>query len=180
MLIGLLVETGLKVRKEALRPRIQRILNEWPNAKTVTALLDLLKSIPAVTFLNWKGEDRTELLDRPRWCSRRTRGEPATHIAENGIGEGQGCLRNVRQIAPGGTSPPGRRVGAAYKLLDADFWPPRGVHIFNSQTLDDRNTGGRPFPVLPPHKPSTLREQSNQGDCRPLATMSLSSSSLCF
>lgn len=39
-------------------PRIQRILKQWPNAKTVTAVLDLLRSIPAVTFLNWKGEDR--------------------------------------------------------------------------------------------------------------------------
>jgi hypothetical protein len=41
-------------------PRIQRILKQWPNTKTVTALLDLLKSIPAVTFLNWKGKDRAE------------------------------------------------------------------------------------------------------------------------
>jgi hypothetical protein len=39
-------------------PRIQRILRQWPNAKTVTALLDLLKLVPAVTFLNWKGENR--------------------------------------------------------------------------------------------------------------------------
>lgn len=41
-------------------PRIQRILKQWPNAKTVTAMLDLLRSIPTVTFLNWKGEDRAE------------------------------------------------------------------------------------------------------------------------
>lgn len=41
-------------------PRIQRILKQWPNAKTVTGTLDLLSSIPAVTFLNWKGEDRAE------------------------------------------------------------------------------------------------------------------------
>jgi endonuclease III len=41
-------------------PRIQRILKQWPNAKTVTALLDLLRSIPTVTFLNWKGEGRAQ------------------------------------------------------------------------------------------------------------------------
>jgi hypothetical protein len=39
-------------------PRIQRILRQWPNATTVTAVLDLLNSIPATAFLNWKGEDR--------------------------------------------------------------------------------------------------------------------------
>jgi hypothetical protein len=39
-------------------PRIQRILRRWPNAKTVTALVDLMRSVPAVTFLNWNGEDR--------------------------------------------------------------------------------------------------------------------------
>ena len=41
-------------------PRIQRILKQWPNAKTVTAVLDLLRTIPSVTFLNWKGEDRAK------------------------------------------------------------------------------------------------------------------------
>jgi endonuclease III len=41
-------------------PRIQRILKQWPNARTVTAVLELLRSIPAVTFLNWKGRDRAD------------------------------------------------------------------------------------------------------------------------
>jgi hypothetical protein len=41
-------------------PRIQRILTQWPNVKTVTAVLDLLRSVPAVTFLNWSGKDRAE------------------------------------------------------------------------------------------------------------------------
>jgi hypothetical protein len=41
-------------------PRIQRILKQWPNAKTVTTLLDLLSSIPTVTFLNWRGGNRAK------------------------------------------------------------------------------------------------------------------------
>jgi hypothetical protein len=44
-------------------PRIQRILKQWPNAKRVTALLHLLRSIPTVTFLNWKGEGRAKRFD---------------------------------------------------------------------------------------------------------------------
>src|ERR1039458_8868678 len=41
-------------------PRIQRILKQWPNAKTVTVLLDLLRTVSTATFLNWKGEDRAK------------------------------------------------------------------------------------------------------------------------
>ena len=44
-------------------PRVQRILRQWPNATTVTAVLDVLKSVPTVTFLNWSGVDRAERFD---------------------------------------------------------------------------------------------------------------------
>ena len=44
-------------------PRVQRILRQWPNATTVTAVLDVLRSVPTVTFLNWSGVDRAERFD---------------------------------------------------------------------------------------------------------------------
>jgi hypothetical protein len=44
-------------------PRVQRILRQWPNATTVTAVLSVLRSVPTVTFLNWSGVDRAERFD---------------------------------------------------------------------------------------------------------------------
>lgn len=41
-------------------PRIQRILAKWPRETTVTAVLNLLRLIPAVEYLNWKGKDRAD------------------------------------------------------------------------------------------------------------------------
>ena len=39
-------------------PRVQRILREYPDAKTTSAVLLRLQTVPATTFLNWAGEDR--------------------------------------------------------------------------------------------------------------------------
>ncbi|MFZ0687275.1 MAG: hypothetical protein WAM89_17160 [Terriglobales bacterium] len=50
-------------RYTSVTPRVQRILTRWPNATTVTAVLDLLKSVPTVTFLNWNGAERAERVD---------------------------------------------------------------------------------------------------------------------
>lgn len=50
-------------RYSSVTPRVQRILTRWPNATTVTAVLDLLESIPTVIFLNWNGVDRVERFD---------------------------------------------------------------------------------------------------------------------
>jgi len=41
-------------------PRIRRILARWPRENTVTAVLELLKSVPAMQFLNWNGKDRAD------------------------------------------------------------------------------------------------------------------------
>lgn len=41
-------------------PRVNRILKEYPNSKTTSSLLRHLTSIPAQTFLNWRGEERSE------------------------------------------------------------------------------------------------------------------------
>jgi len=47
-------------RYSSVTPRIQRILARWPRENTVTAVLDVLKSVPAVQFLNWNGKDRAD------------------------------------------------------------------------------------------------------------------------
>ena len=41
-------------------PRIGRIIANYPEAKTTSATLRILESIPATEFLNWRGEDRAE------------------------------------------------------------------------------------------------------------------------
>lgn len=43
-----------------VKPRIQTILTRWPNETTVTAVLDLLKSISTTQYLNWQGQDRAD------------------------------------------------------------------------------------------------------------------------
>lgn len=43
-----------------VRPRIRRILEQWPNERTVGALRALLKQVSARGFLNWGGQDRVE------------------------------------------------------------------------------------------------------------------------
>ena len=43
-----------------VKPRVKRILDTYPEAKTTTAVFHLLKEISTVDFLSWKGEDRAE------------------------------------------------------------------------------------------------------------------------
>ena len=47
-------------RYSSVTPRIRRILARWPRENTVTAVLDVLKSVPAVQYLNWNGKDRAD------------------------------------------------------------------------------------------------------------------------
>jgi hypothetical protein len=47
-------------RYSSVTPRVRRILARWPRENTVTAVLDVLKSVPAVQFLNWNGKDRAD------------------------------------------------------------------------------------------------------------------------
>ena len=50
-------------RYSSVTPRVQRILTRWPNATSVTAVLEVLESVPTVSFLNWNGVDRAERFD---------------------------------------------------------------------------------------------------------------------
>ncbi len=43
-----------------VKPRVNRILTTYPEAKTTTSVLRLLKENGATEFLSWRGEDRTE------------------------------------------------------------------------------------------------------------------------
>lgn len=43
-----------------VKPRVNRILATYPEARTTTAVLRLLKEISATEFLSWRGEDRAE------------------------------------------------------------------------------------------------------------------------
>lgn len=47
-----------------VKPRVDRILAEYPDVHTTSAVLHLLKSIKATKFLNWRGEDRAERFSR--------------------------------------------------------------------------------------------------------------------
>ena len=47
-------------RYSSVTPRIRRILARWPRENTVTAVLGVLESVPAVQFLNWNGKDRAD------------------------------------------------------------------------------------------------------------------------
>ena len=47
--------------KTHVKPRINRILAQYSNIRTTTsAVLHVLKSIPATEFLSWRGEDRAQ------------------------------------------------------------------------------------------------------------------------
>lgn len=50
--------------KTHVKPRVNRILAQYPDARTTSSVLHLLKSIPATTFLSWRGEDRAERFSR--------------------------------------------------------------------------------------------------------------------
>ncbi|MGV8058284.1 MAG: hypothetical protein AB2L12_09725 [Smithellaceae bacterium] len=43
-----------------VKPRVNRILATYPEARTTTAILRLLEGIRATEFLSWRGEDRAE------------------------------------------------------------------------------------------------------------------------
>ena len=46
--------------KTHVKPRVNRILSEYPEARTTSSVLRLLKSISAIEFLSWRGEDRAQ------------------------------------------------------------------------------------------------------------------------
>lgn len=43
-----------------VKPRVNRILAQYPEARTTSSVLHLLKVVPATEFLDWRGEDRAE------------------------------------------------------------------------------------------------------------------------
>jgi hypothetical protein len=43
-----------------VKPRVNRIIALYPEARTTSSVLRLLESIAATEFLNWRGEDRAE------------------------------------------------------------------------------------------------------------------------
>jgi len=47
-------------RYSSVEPRVKRILTNWPAAKTVSSVVDLLVTVPATQFLNWRGRDRAD------------------------------------------------------------------------------------------------------------------------
>jgi hypothetical protein len=46
--------------KSHVKPRVECILSQYPDAKTTSSVLHLLGSIPATKFLNWAGQDRAD------------------------------------------------------------------------------------------------------------------------
>jgi hypothetical protein len=67
-------------RYSSVTPRVQRILTRWPNATTVTVVLDLLESVSTMTFLNWNGVDRAERFDSILSLLNRERVETETDL----------------------------------------------------------------------------------------------------
>lgn len=47
-----------------VKPRINRILAKYPNARTTSSVLRLVESTSAAEFLDWRGEDRAERFSR--------------------------------------------------------------------------------------------------------------------
>lgn len=47
-----------------VKPRVNRILATYPEARTTTSVLRLLEEISATEFLSWHGEDRAERFSR--------------------------------------------------------------------------------------------------------------------
>jgi hypothetical protein len=47
-----------------VKPRVNRILATYPEARTTTTVLRLLEEIGATEFLSWRGEDRAERFSR--------------------------------------------------------------------------------------------------------------------
>jgi hypothetical protein len=46
--------------KATVKPRVDKILAQYPHACTTSSVLDVLQSTEATDFLNWKGVDRAE------------------------------------------------------------------------------------------------------------------------
>lgn len=46
--------------KTHVKPRVNRILSKYPNERTTSSVMYLLKSMPVTEFLSWRGEDRAE------------------------------------------------------------------------------------------------------------------------
>ncbi|MFW6239733.1 MAG: hypothetical protein ACOC98_03825 [Thermodesulfobacteriota bacterium] len=46
--------------KRNVKPRIDRILNRYPNASTTSSVVNLLHLVQATEFLGWKGADRAD------------------------------------------------------------------------------------------------------------------------
>ena len=46
--------------KTHVKPRVNRILAQYPNERTTSAVLRLLGSMSATDYLNWRGKDRAE------------------------------------------------------------------------------------------------------------------------
>ena len=44
--------------KTNVKPRVNRILAQYPNSRSTNSVLNLLQSVPASEFLNWNGADR--------------------------------------------------------------------------------------------------------------------------
>jgi hypothetical protein len=84
-----------------VKPRVNRILNEYPDARTTTSLLDLLKSISAEDFLGWRGKDRavrfTQLV-----CLFKKEGVEAETDLRACLGDADNCakLRRIKGIGP--------------------------------------------------------------------------------
>jgi hypothetical protein len=50
--------------KTHVKPRVNRILSLYPNSRTTSSVMHLLKSMPATEFLSWRGQDRAERFSR--------------------------------------------------------------------------------------------------------------------
>ena len=50
--------------KTHVKPRVNRILAQYPDARTTSSVLHLLRSTKATEFLSWRGEDRAERFSR--------------------------------------------------------------------------------------------------------------------
>jgi hypothetical protein len=57
------LQTNLRYETH-VKPRVKRILAQYPQARTKSSVLRLLESIPATEFLSWRGEDRAERFSR--------------------------------------------------------------------------------------------------------------------
>jgi 3-methyladenine DNA glycosylase/8-oxoguanine DNA glycosylase len=47
-----------------VKPRVNRILETYPEARTTTTVLGLVEKLGATVFLSWRGEDRAERFSR--------------------------------------------------------------------------------------------------------------------